>query len=175
MKDATPWVNGAQDISQMYAGGDTVDLQLGTDASTNPKRTKADAGDIRLSIGNFHGTPTAVLYRFVSDVKKPRTFSSGVVQGYQVDYVDVLADAKIKVKLDKNKYVVEAAIPLEALGLHPKSGEALRGDLGVTFNEASGTRTKLRSYWANQQTGLVDDVVFELQVSPENWGTMTFE
>jgi hypothetical protein len=159
----------------MYSTGDTVDLQLGADPSANPKRTQAARGDIRLSIGNFQGHPTAVLYRFISPEKKPRSFTSGVVQGYQVDYVDVLSDVTIKLKIDKEKYVIEAAIPMTSLDLHPTPGLTLAGDVGVTFNEASGTRTKLRSYWSNQHTGLVDDVVFELQLSPQFWGTFVFE
>ncbi len=40
VKDATPWVNGAKDIAQMYAGGDTVDLQLGVDPAADPKRDR---------------------------------------------------------------------------------------------------------------------------------------
>ncbi|PTY06054.1 hypothetical protein DB346_01425 [Verrucomicrobia bacterium LW23] len=177
VKDSTPWVNGAPDISQMYACGDTVDLQLGTSAEADPKRKKAVEGDIRLSIGNFQGKPTAVLYRFVSSKeKKPRTFSSGVVQGWQVDYVDVLA-TEINVKVDAGKgYTVEAAIPLEALGLALKPGAptTLRGDFGVTHGDPAGVRTRLRTYWSNQQTGLVDDVVFELQPEPGNWGDIVF-
>ncbi|HWE04658.1 MAG TPA: hypothetical protein VG326_19790 [Tepidisphaeraceae bacterium] len=175
VKDATPWVNGASDISQIYVGGDTVDLQLGVDPAAAPKRTAAGKGDIRLAIGNFQGKPTAVLYRFVSDVKKPRSFSSGVLKGYQVDFVDVVADAQIKVKIDKGQYVVEAAIPMVAIGLSASPGLTIPGDVGATFNDASGTRTRLRSYWSNQHTGLVDDVVFELQLSPQYWGSFIFE
>jgi len=174
VRDTTPWVNGAQDISQMYAGGDTVDFQLGTDPAADPKRTHAVQGDLRLSIGNFQGKPTAVLYKFVSAEKKPRLFSSGVVQGYQVDWVDVLADATIKVKVTKDRSIVEAAVPLAALGLRLKPDLTLRGDVGVTHGDPSGTRTKLRTHWANQQTGLVDDIVFELQLTPKNWGEITF-
>ncbi len=175
VKDATPWVNGAQDISQMYSCGDTVDLQLGTDPAADPKRSKAVKGDLRLSIGNYKGKPTAVLYRFVSDLKKPRTFSSGVVQGWQVDWVDVVAEAEIKVTVDAGKgYLVEAAIPLDVLGLKPTPKLSLRGDVGVTHGDPAGNRTRLRTYWSNQQTGLVDDVVFELQPEPRNWGEFTF-
>ena len=175
VKDLTPWVNGAQDISQMYACGDTVDLQLGTDPKADSKRTKAVKGDLRLSIGNFKGKPTAVLYRFVSDEKKPRTFSSGVVQGWQVDWVDVIASAKIKVKVDEGKgYVIEAALPLASLGLKPTEKLSLRGDVGVTHGDSAGVRTRLRTYWSNQETGLVDDVVFELQPTPRNWGEFRF-
>ena len=175
VKDARPWVNGATDIAQMYAGGDTVDLQLGTDPGADSKRSKAVAGDIRLSIGNFQGKPTAVLYRFISSTKKPRLFDSGVIKGYQVDWVDVLTEAKIKVKIDKDGYVVEMAAPLAALGIALNPNLTLRGDVGATHADASGVRTKLRTYWANQQTGLVDDVVFELQPAPQNWGEIVFE
>lgn len=175
VRDPTPWINGAEDISQMYAYGDTVDFQLATDPTANPKRSQAAKGDLRVSIGNFKGTPTAVLYRFINAEKKPRTFSSGVVQGWQVDWVDVLATATLKVKPGKDQYTVEAAMPLAALGLTLTPKLALRGDLGVTHSDPAGARTRLRTYWANQQTGLVDDVVFELQPAPQNWGTLTFE
>jgi hypothetical protein len=175
VRDGTPWVNGATDISQMYACGDTVDFQLGADPKADPGRGAAVKGDLRLSIGNYQGKPTAVLYKFVSDEKKPRIFTSGVIQNYQVDWVDVLAEAALKVKVDKGRYVVEAAVPLAALGLKPTPGLTLRGDLGVTHADPSGVRTKLRSYWANQQTGLVDDVVFELQLTPKNWGEISFK
>jgi len=176
VKDTTPWVNGAQDISQMYSCGDTVDLQLGTDPVADAKRTKAVKGDLRLSIGNYKGKPTAVLYRFVSDEKKSRTFSSGVVRGWQVDWVDVLAEAEIKVKVDAGKgYVVEAAVPLAALGLKLAPKLTLRGDVGVTHGDPAGARTRLRTYWSNQETGLVDDVVFELQPTPRNWGEFSFQ
>lgn len=159
----------------MYASGDTVDFQLGTDPAANPKRTSAAKGDIRLSIGNFQGQATAVLYKFISADKKPRTFTSGVIQGYKVDWVDVLTEAKIKVKVEQGRYIVEAAVPLTALGLDLKPDLSLHGDVGVTHGEASGTRTKLRTCWANQQTGLVDDIVFELQLTPQNWGEIIFQ
>jgi hypothetical protein len=175
VRDSTPWINGATDIAQMYACGDTVDLQLGADPAANPRRADAKKGDLRLSIGNYKGKPTAVLYKFVSDDKRPRTFTSGVIQGYQVDWVDVLAEADVKVKVEKDRYTVEAAIPLASLGLTAAPGTILRGDVGVTHGEPSGTRTKLRTYWSNQQTGLVDDVVFELKLTPANWGEMTLE
>ena len=58
----------------MYAAGDTVDLQLGSDPGADPKRSKAVKGDLRVSIGNYQGQPTAVLYRFNSD-RKSHAFS----------------------------------------------------------------------------------------------------
>ena len=176
VRDSTPWANGASDFAQMYASGDTVDLQLATDPKADPKRGEAAPGDLRLSIGNLGGKPTAVIYRFVSPEKKPRLFSSGVVKGWQVDRVEVMTDVQVTVTVEPGKgYVVEAAIPLAALGLQLEAGTVLRGDVGVTHGDNGGTRTRLRTYWANQGTGLVDDVVLELKPEPSAWGELRFE
>jgi hypothetical protein len=175
--DNSPWVNGATEAAQMYVGGDTVDFQFGSDPKANAKRTEAVAGDFRLSIGNFQGQPTAVLYRTISATKKPKSFTSGLVARYQMEYVDVVPEAKITatVRPDKKGYTVEAAIPWTALGFTPESGVKYRGDLGVTHGNASGDRTSLRTYLNNQETGLVNDVVFELKMTPKNWGDFVFE
>ena len=176
--DATPWVNGASDPAQMYALGDTVDLQLGTDAKADEKRDKPVLGDLRLSIGNLQGKPTAVVYRPVAAAgdRAPRKFFSGVVRdGYEMQSVKVLPEARIQVKLDRGGYTVEAAIPLAALGLAPAKGLKLRGDLGATFGDPAGKDTILRSHWSNQATGLVADEVYELMLEPKNWGVILFE
>jgi sugar lactone lactonase YvrE len=175
VKDATPWQNGADAPEFMYVGGDTVDFQVGTEANANPKRNEAVLGDLRLSIGNFKGAPTAVIYRKVAAEKHPKTFSSGVVKDYEVDSVVVAGDVSIKVTKRTGGYVVEASVPLATLGLHPASGLKLRGDFGVTFGDPAGQRTRLRNHWSNQHTGLVDDAVFELMMEPKNWGELVFE
>lgn len=174
VRDKTPWVNGATEAAQMYIGGDTVDFQLGTNPKADPKRSDPVMGDLRLSIGNFQGKPTAVLFRKVSTEKKPKIFSSGVVKEYRMDYVDVLAGANITVKPQGQGYVVEAAIPLAVLGFKPTDGLALYGDFGATHGD-TGNRTRLRSYWSNQHTGIVDDAVFELMMEPKNWGELVFQ
>lgn len=135
------------------------------------------AGDFRISIGNCLGKPTAVLYRKVSAEKQPRTFTSGVVPQYEMDYVAVLSEARIVVhqRPDKSGYVVETAIPWASLGFVPRPEVLYRGDVGVTHGTATGDRTRLRTYWSNQETGLVDDAVFELKVTPKNWGQIVFK
>jgi hypothetical protein len=173
--DNTPWVNGAGEAAALYVGGDTVDFQLGTNPKADKDRGEAVAGDLRLSIGAFRGKPTAVLYRRASDAKKPRTFSSGVVKEYRMDFVDVLADARVEVKVRPGQgNTVEAAIPLAAFGLKPTDGLVLRADFGVTHGDPGGTRARLRTYWANQHTGIVDDAVFELMMEPKYWGEVVF-
>jgi outer membrane protein assembly factor BamB len=174
VQDDTPWVNGADAPEFLYARGDTVDLQLGTDAGADKKRGEPVKGDLRLSIGNFKGQPTAVVYRKVADAKKPKTFSSGVIKEYVMDSVVVLAEAKVSAKVDGNRYVVEAAIPLASLGLKLTDGLVLRGDFGATHGDRSGADTALRTHWNNQATGIVNDEVFELKMEPANWGEITF-
>ncbi|MDQ2733004.1 MAG: hypothetical protein M3Y56_15210, partial [Armatimonadota bacterium] len=174
VKDNTPWVNAATDPSQLYIGGDTVDFQLGTDPKADPKRGEAVLGDLRLSIGSLNGTPTAVLYRKVARDKHPMTFHSGVVANYPMESVQPLQDVTLKVNKRGDGYVVEAAVPLADLDFQPAAGETVRGDFGVTYGDPGGQRTRLRSYWSNQHTGIVDDAVFELMMEPKNWGELTF-
>jgi hypothetical protein len=174
VKDATPWRNGADAPEFLYARGDTVDFQMATDPQAKPKRNEAGAGDLRLSIGNFGGKPAAVLYRRVSAQKKPKTFSSGVVKAEAMDWVGVLDEAVVKVRNVADGYEVEASVPWSALGVAPAAGLRLRGEFGVTYGDATGDDTALRNHWHNQQTGIVNDEVFELRMQPAYWGVLEF-
>ena len=174
--DATPWTNEADEVEYMYTSGDTVDFQIATKATA--KHGAPVIGDLRLSIGSFNGKPAAVIYREVAakvGILSPKTFSSGVIAKFVVADVRVLKDANIKVKIRKNGYSVEAAIPLAALGLKPADGLKLTGDFGVTHGDPKGRDTVLRTYWSNQATGIVNDEVFELKLEPGNWGELIFE
>ena len=168
-------------MAYLYAAGDTVDFQLGTDPNANRKRGEAVAGDLRLSVGLFNNKPTAVIYRKVvapGGKKTPMTFSSGVIKEHTMESVEVLEEAKIKVNVrtdDRNKgYTVEVAVPLAALGLELKNGLKLIGDFGVTHSDTNGQDTALRTFWSNQATGIVNDEVFELKMEPGNWGELIF-
>ena len=41
--------------------------------------------------------------------------------------------------------------------------------------KSAGTVPALRTHWANQDTGLVSDEVFELKMTPANWGEIVFK
>ena len=174
VRDATPWVNGADAPEFLYARGDTVDLQLGTDPKAPKARKQAGLGDLRVSIGPYRGKPTVVVYRRRAAEKHPKVFRSGVVKGYEMESVVVLTDAKVHVKADavRRRYVVEAALPWAALGAKPAAGTTLQADFGATHGNKAGNDTALRTYWSNQSTGLVSDEVFELQMAPANWGEL---
>ncbi len=175
--DNTPWINGATGFENMYAGGDTVDFQLGTDPGADKNRSQAVRGDLRLSIGRLLGKNTAVLYRRVSDRKAPKSFYSGTCKGgYTMEFVGKLDNLKIEAKPNGDRqYFVEVAIPLRELGVALKPGLKLRGDVGVTYGDPAGQRTNLRVYWSNKATGIVADEVEELKVQPSLWGEFDFE
>ena len=174
--DATPWVNGADTPFHMYARGDTVDLQLATDPNADPQRKEPVLGDLRLSIGNYKGEPTAVIYRKVAREKHPHIFSSGVVPKYVMDSVKVLSarDVRLHVEVGSAAYTVEAALPLSELGVKPVAGVEYLADFGATHSKPDGRDTGLRTYWNNRATGIVDDEVFELKMEPRYWGRIKF-
>jgi hypothetical protein len=88
-----------------------------------------------------------------------------------------LKNARIEVQVDEknHRYTVEAAVPMNSLGLNLKPGLHLTGDIGVTHGDSAGEDTVLRTYWNNQKTGLIADEVFELKMKPRNWGQFVFE
>ena len=174
VQDRTPWKNGARGAANMYATGDTVDFQLGADASADPRRADPVKGDFRLSIGSVGGAPKAVVYRKVSDEKRPMRFFSGVWRdGVEFDFVGEV-EADVRVAERAGGYVVEASVPLAALGVDAKA-QKLRGDFGATFGNDAADDTVLRAHWSNQATGLVADEVAELLFRPALWGDVEFK
>lgn len=176
VKDPTPWLNGADAPEFMYTRGDSVDLQLGTDPAAPKDRKEAALGDVRISVGPFNGRPTVVVYRRQAKEKHPKFFSSGVEKGYEMQSVVVLNSAKVQVKVspESHRYIVELALPLSDLDLALTDGMTLHGDIGVTHSDQAGNDTALRTYWSNQDTGLVSDEVFELKMTPATWGEIEF-
>jgi hypothetical protein len=173
VQDASPWVNHGRDWTTLFATGDTVDLQIGVDASANPKRRGPVVGDKRLMIAPYEGKPIAVLYEHRKPGgRNPIEFTSPW-RGEKVDDVRQLPDAQIEVKASARDYTVDARIPLASLGLSI-TGQSLRADFGVTFGDADGTETQLRSYWANPATMLVDDIPGEIMLHPNLWGEVRF-
>ncbi|MFP4027199.1 MAG: sugar-binding protein [Candidatus Brocadiia bacterium] len=171
------WKNNANLPENLYSRGDTVDLQLGTNPDANPKRRSAAKGDLRLAIGKVKGEPAAVIYREKGPVGNGKSvvYSSGVIHHFEVKSVQTVDEARIAVSTKRRSYVVEAAVPLDVLGLTPRPGLTIRGDFGVTFSNRAGTDVVRRKYWSNRNTGIVNDEVFELKLEPRNWGELTFE
>ena len=70
---------------------------------------------------------------------------------------------------------MEAAVPLQKIGLHPIAGLVTRGDVGVIFSDAAGTVDVLRVRYANKYCTVVNDVPTEAKISPNKWAVLRFE
>lgn len=174
IQDPSPWINNGRDWTKLFATGDSVDLQIGTDLQASPKRIRPVEGDKRLLIAPFESRPIAVLYEHRKPGgKNPIEFTSPW-RGEIVDNVRQLPDVRIAVKTGTGGYEVNASVPLMDLALDPIIDNAYRADFGVTYGDAEGTDTNLRSYWSNQSTGLVDDLPGEIMLSPNLWGELQF-
>ncbi|OGV36091.1 MAG: hypothetical protein A2X48_17665 [Lentisphaerae bacterium GWF2_49_21] len=176
VKDESPWVNTGKDWQSLFKTGDSVDLQIGTDAAADQRRKGPVPGDIRLLIAPNGEANIAVLYRHRlknGDKGSPVKFTSPW-RSETVDDVRRIENAKIAVQRSESEYMVEVSIPLAELGLKP-GPENYIADVGVIFGDDEGTINLLRSYWSNKATGLVNDVPGEIMLSPDMWGKIKFE
>ena len=172
--DNTPWLNEGKDFQRLFKTGDAVDLQLGLDTKVHLDPV---AGDQRLLIAQFNGQPVVV--RMVPvDATAPavlKTRYTSPVGTKIFARVEVMTDARVKVKVENGRYRVQAAIPLATLGIAPKSGLALRGDMGFISSDTQGLINTARTYWANPATNLVNDLPLEAWPTPAGWGELTLE
>jgi hypothetical protein len=74
-----------------------------------------------------------------------------------------------------NGYILEAAVPLSAIGFSPKQGATYKGDVGVIWSDAGGSRNVLRVCYFNKDTSIVNDIPTEARLQPHRWGMITVE
>ena len=176
VRDDSPMKNAAKDFAMLFKGGDACDVMLGADPKADPKRTRPAAGDVRLLFSVMDDKPVCVLYAPVAGKaeKKPRTFSSPT-GNEEFERVVVVEDAKVVVARKEGGYLLEAGVPLAAIGLAPQPGTLLRGDVGVLFSDPGGSRTVLRAYYANRRTAIVNDIPSEARLEPQRWALLKVE
>ncbi len=180
VSDPSPWVNLGKDATRLFKTGDAVDIQLATmpeDPEVVRKHRKVRKGDLRVVLSKLGGKPVAVLMRPIEPEadRDLRVLYRSPVGEKTFDRVEVLAGAKVAVRTGSNGYSIEAAIPTEALGLEPKPGLRLLGDIGVIASDADGRINTARTYWANPHTNLVNDLPHEAWLTPRAWGTFVFQ
>ncbi|MFP4058175.1 MAG: hypothetical protein ACLF0G_15010 [Candidatus Brocadiia bacterium] len=177
VRDPSPWLNQGKDPTRLFKTGDACDLHLCTDPQAEPERQKLLPSDVRVLFASLGGEPAAVLMKPVDpgapEAKRVRYHSP--VADKRFDRVDVLDAASVAVKKTDEGYTLEAAVPLEAIGLEARPGMSLRGDLGFISSDAQGRTNVARTYWANRHTNLVSDLPHEAWLYPARWGEMTFE
>ena len=173
-RNAGPMKNLGNDWRRLFKTGAAVDLCLGVVPGS---RSEAGPGDVRLLMTLNAGKPVAVLYQPV----KP---GAPADQAWETHTTTNASRFDSVVRLDQvrlasvgtaDAYVVEAAIPLSALGLSPTVGQVVKCDWGVLVAGPDGNEVMQRLYWANQQTSVVADEAAESQLHPEAWGSLRFD
>jgi hypothetical protein len=171
--------SGEMPIAPFKTGG-TLELMIGTNPNANPKRSAPVAGDIRLTVTQVKDSsdkkgvamkPFAILYcPLAPGTKTPKVPFSSPWQTISFDRVDDVSD-KVQLASDgKGNY--EISVPLEVLGLNPKPGMRIKGDIGILRGD--GLQTLARTYWSNKATSIVSDVPSEAKLEPGLWGIWEF-
>ena len=161
--------NSGEVPTALFKTGGALDLMLGTDPNANPQRTTPVAGDLRLIVTQNKGRTIAVLYRaVVPGARNPVPFSSPV----STVSFDEVRDVSAQVQLAGSDGNYEFSIPLSVLGLNPRVGETLSGDIGILRGD--GFETTSRTYWSNKATSIVADLPSEAQLTPQLWGKLEF-
>ncbi|MDD4060490.1 MAG: hypothetical protein PHW08_07310, partial [Kiritimatiellae bacterium] len=88
--------------------------------------------------------------------------------------VDRIDAAKITIARRKNGYTLTASIPWSALGEPSQIGGRRRGDVGVVFGDASGSRVVRRCYYFDPGSQEVSDIPSEVRINPSQWGEFRF-
>ncbi|MFA6290588.1 MAG: FlgD immunoglobulin-like domain containing protein [Victivallales bacterium] len=164
--------NAGDDPNMLFKTGDSVDMQIGIDSKANPARTAPVPGDQRLLITIYKGKPVGVLYKHRVP-GTPATDKTGFASPSRIEYVDKIVQldpSNIGIARNTKGYAVEAVVPLALLGFTPQAGQSYKADFGILSADSSGAATQVRSYWANQATGIVSDVPSEIMLTPGLWG-----
>ncbi len=171
-----PLKNQGQQWDRLFKTGASVDLQISTDPTAPPDRRAPVAGDQRLLLTMMGDKPAAVLYQAVV----PGTPAANTWQvvspvgSASFDHVAQLEKPRVATSGNEGRYVLEAAIPLSALGLKITPGLRVKMDWGVLVSGPDGTEVLRREYWANKATQIIADAPSEAELHPELWGHIRF-
>ena len=180
--DASPWLNQGKDATRLFKTGDAVDLQFGlTPVAEKKSDRQPQAGDARIVIGSLksdkQGEASVVLMRPVDAAAAADagvTYTSPVGAKRFASVTPLAVKATVGVKPGTG-YVIEVALPMAILGIAPKPGLELSGDLGFILSDTAGTINSARLYWSDHDTNLVNDEPLEAWLRPGAWGTLKLQ
>jgi hypothetical protein len=162
--------NAGGDWTRLFKSGGSVDFQFGpVDAPRD--RAEPAPGDKRLLIAKVRDEPIAVLYDPHAADGNRVTFETKVATTTFGD-VRRIEKAQVVIHSTPDGHVVEAAIPIEALGSKVDFKMPFLGDVGTIFADSTGQTNQLRLYWSNRQTDIISDAPTEARLSPNRWSTI---
>jgi hypothetical protein len=163
--------NAGGEYRYLFKHGGALDLMLGTNAGERA-RQEAMTGDVRLLITRVSGQTRAVVYRGAvpgGPAEKRVEFASPVGRVF----FDEVAEVNAQVRLAQKDGNYEVSLPLKQLGLVPRAGHEILGDVGLL--RGVGSQTTQRTYWSNRNTTLVSDIPSEARLRPAAWGVWRFK
>jgi hypothetical protein len=185
VSDESPFLNTPTDQRLLFKSGDSVELNLATDTAKRPVRGQNQqqmrVGDVRLILARTpEGQLVATRYRYVTaEPEKPNAFSVETKSSGKdtLDDVALWNDLPMNAKVEKDGYVVEAAIPWAELGVAPNSGLALLGDVGVIYGNEGGNKNAIRYLWSDRspEVSINNDIPSEIRIHPNQWGSWLLE
>jgi hypothetical protein len=183
--DESPLRNTPTDQRLLFKSGDAVEICLATDQGKRPVRGQNQqqmrVGDLRILITR---TPddklVATRYRYVTaEAEKPNAFSVETTSSGKdtLDEVVPWNDLPMHVTAEKDGYVLEVALPWKELGITPRSGLWLLGDVGVIYGNEGGTRNAIRYLWSDKsaEVSINNDIPSEIRSHPNQWGSWMLE
>jgi len=183
--DESPFLNTPTDQRLLFKSGDSVEIDLATDLEKRPVRGQNQqqmrVGDVRIIIARTaDGKLVATRYRYViADKTKPNAFSVETKSSGKdtLDDVTPWDDLPMSAKVDKDGYVMEAAIPWAALGVTPNGGLGLLGDVGVIYGNEGGNKNAIRYMWSDKspEVSINNDIPSEIRIHPNQWGSWMLE
>jgi hypothetical protein len=179
-----PLLNTPTDPKLLFKTGGALDIQLGTDLSQRSVRDQniqaMAVGDLRLLVSRTADKKmVATLYRpRIAAATKPSQARFQSPTG-QEEFDEVVAwnDLPAHYAEDKYGYVVELALPWSRLGIQPKSGLTLMGDVGIIFGNKGGTRNAVRFLWSDKspEVSINNDIPSEVRLHPNQWGKLVLK
>ena len=183
VRQLTDLVNQGNQWRRLFKSGACVDLMLSTNREAPADRARAAAGDMRILFSRYRGRTVAVLYRPVvpgATGEHEWTVESPVNRA-EFDVVRRLREARVAYRrYNKRKstqlshFVLEAAIPLEAIDLEIRPDLRVKMDWGYLRSNREGTDVLQRMYWSNQAASTLADTPTEAMLSPGMWGYVQF-
>ncbi len=169
--------NSGEDAKRMFKSGGCVDLKIATDAAADPTRKGPVKEDLRILMAPLRGKASAILY----EAEKPgapageQTTYATMVFRTEFDSVKPLPAARVAHQPTEHGYIVEAAIPIAALGLQIENDKLLKLDWGLIRTDQTGNGILGRYYWSNKATTIVSDIAAEAHLEPRLWGHVRFQ
>ena len=182
--DESPLKNTPTDYKLLFKTGDAVEIQISPDLGVRPvhgqNQQMPKAGDTRLIMARKPDgklVATVLRPRTVEQAKPHRHTYESVVWKETFDEVREVNDLPMHAKVEGDRYTVEAAVPWTLLGIEPRAGLTLAGDVGVIYGDAGGTRNAIRYLWndASAEVSINNDIPSEVRMHPNDWGRLVLE